>query len=218
MGVESLRFNHRFAVHRIATLAGHLGLLLIKKLVGSCRSRKEKYGSVGHDAIHVEEDQLDLLGASFRHKAIVKDGTLKADIRCLFNGRIVTSKYAWHELFDQKLGNGLTVSADQERTFTGVAQHSQFQTSAGGASGGCFCRRRLSFFHPDLVALAGFFCVQLKGAPAFRAYVIETALRFARIDNVRAVALGATNNIFERKQAHACILSEWDSAPNARKA
>jgi|SRR4051812_20919770 hypothetical protein len=115
---------------------------------------------------------------------------------------------ARNEFLYQQLRNSLAISANQEGAFGIRSQNRHFQAATGGASGGCFPRSWLATVYPDFIGLASLLGVQFEGAAAFCANMVEAALRLARIDDVGAVALRATHNVFEGGETHADILCE----------
>lgn len=92
----------------------------------------------------------------------------------------------------------MAIGAQEQGLVVGAAQNPNFEALATGAAGGGLARLRLIRLDCGLmVKAAGFLGIQLEGAAAISANVVEAALGLAGVDNVAAAALRAADDVLQ---------------------
>ncbi len=102
-----------------------------------------------------------------------------------------------YKFVDFERQQGTAIGTQQFCLLAIAVNDSDLETVTIGAAGGGLARCRLGELNGSLgIELAGLPGVDLKGAAAIGANVIEAALRLAGVDDVRAVALRTPDEVF----------------------
>jgi len=118
---------------------------------------------------------------------------------------VLTAK-SRHKLLHHQPGNRAAVGAYEQSLAGAVAQDCDPQAFTRGASGGGLARLRLIALDCSFMfKAAGFLCVELEGAAAVGANMVEAALGLAGVDDFPAATLRTAHDFFESR--HTGILA-----------